>query len=161
MVLLMAAVYPSFGQSEQDNSVLALEVDLKQILADKDTAKFVSLIGPSGIVFGVGGDNQFKEQVQEQFEQKRAAYCFLFDSKCLARETPHKRLALLPCSVHDLISRNKAWSMEHQLTEQGGTTQVHLLVKPDNDLCSNGKDSVEFVFVQVADGWKLVGVGYE
>ena len=161
MMLLVAVACPSFGQSDQDNAVLALETDLKQILADKDTTKFLSFIGDSGVVFGVGGDNQFKAQVQEQFDQKRAAYCVLFDSKCLARETPHKRLALPPCSVHDLVSRNKAWSMEHQVTEQSGTTEVHLTVRPDNDMCSNGKDSVEFVFVEFADGWKLVGVGYE
>lgn len=161
-MLLVAVAGPSLGQLEQDsNEVLALETDLKQILIGKDTAKFVSLIGPSGVTFGIGGDNQFKAQVQEQFDQKRAAYCVLFDSKCLSRETPHKRLTLPPCSVHDLMSRNKGWSMEHQVTQNGGASQVHLILKPDNDYCSNGKDTVEFVFVPVGDGWNLVGVGYE
>lgn len=160
-MLLVAVASPSFGQSEQDNAVLALETELKQILIGKDTAKFLSLIGPSGVTFGIDGDNQFKAQVQEQFDQKRAAYCVLFDSKCLARETPHKRMALLPCSVHDLMSRANGWSMEHQITQNSGPSQVHLVLKPNNDVCSNGKDTVEFVFVEVADGWQLVGVGYE
>ncbi len=161
MVLLVAVAGQSLAQTEQDNAVLALETVLKQILIGKDTAKFLSLIGPSGVTFGIDGDNQFKAQVQEQFDQKRAAYCVLFDSKCLSRETPHKRMSLPPCSVHDLMSRAKGWTMEHQITQNSGVSQVHLILKPDNDYCSNGKDSVEFVFVEVAEGWQLVGVGYE
>jgi hypothetical protein len=162
MVLLVAVACQSLGQSEQDsNEVLALETELKQALNGKDTAKFLSLIGPSGVIFGVDGDNEFKAQVQEQFDQKRAAYCVLFDSKCLSRETPHKRLALPPCSAHDLMSRANGWSMEHQITQNGGASQVHLILKPNNDYCANGKDPIEFVFTEFADGWKLVAVGYE
>ncbi len=161
MVLLVAVAGQSLAQTEQDNAVLALETELKQILIGKDTAKFLSLIGPSGVTFGVDGDNQFKAQVQDEFDQKRAAYCVLFDSKCLSHETPHKRLALPPCSVSDLMGRRKDWSVEHQITDNGGVSQVHLIVKPNNDYCSNGKDAVEFVFIEVADGWQLVGVGYE
>jgi len=158
----MATACPSLAQLEQDsNEVLALETELKQTLIGKDTSKFLSWIGPAGVTFGIDGDNQFKAQVQEEFDQKRAAYCVLFDSKCLSRETPHKRLALSPCSVSDLMGRRKDWSMEHQVTQNGGAWQVHLILKPDNEYCSNGKDSVEFVFVQVGDGWNLVGVGYE
>ena len=160
MVLLLAVAAPALGQSEQDNAVLALETDLKQILIGKDTAKFLALIGPAGVKFGVDGDNQFKAQVQEQFEQKRAAYCVLFDSKCLSRETPHKRMSLPPCSVSDLMSRRNGWSMEHQITQNSGVSQVHLILKPDNDYCSNGKDPVEFVFIEFKDGWSLVAVGY-
>jgi hypothetical protein len=162
MALLVAVASQSLGQAEQDNNaVLALETELKQILIGKDTAKFLSLIGPSGVTFGIDGDNQFKAQVQEQFDQKRAAYCVLFDSKCLSRETPHKRMSLLPCSVHDLMSRTKDWTMEHQITQNGGASQVHLILKPNNDYCSNGKDPVEFVFGEFKDGWMLVAVGYE
>lgn len=162
MVLLVAVAGSSLGQSEQDNNaVLALETELKQILIAKDTTKFLSLIGPTGVIFGVDGDNQFKAQVQEQFEQKRAAYCVLFDSKCLSRETPHKRMALPPCSLQDMLSRGHGWSIEHQITENGGASQVHLILKPNSEYCSNGKDPVEFVFTEVPDGWNLVAVGYE
>ncbi len=162
LVLLLGLAYPALGQSEQDNNaVLGLETELKQVLIARDSAKFLSFIGPSGVILGVDGDNQFKAQVQEQFDQKRAAYCVLFDSKCLARETPHKRTALPPCSVHDLMSRRDGWSMEHQVTQDGGASRVHLILKPDNSYCSNGKDPVEFVFAEFPEGWKLVAVGYE
>jgi len=158
---LVAVACPSLGQSEHDSAVLALETDLKQILITKDTAKFVALIGPAGVTFGIDGDNQFKAQVQGQFDEKRATYCVLFDSKCLSRETPHKRMALPPCSVHDLMSRHNGWSMEHQVTRDGEASKVHVILKPDNDYCSNGKDPVEFVFSEFVDGWKLVAVLYE
>lgn len=162
MVLLAAVACQSLGQSEQDsNEVLALETELKQALIGKDTAKFLSLIGPSGVIFGVDGDNQFKQQVQEQFDQKRDAYCILFDSKCLSRETPRKRASLPPCSIHDLVSRANGWSMEHKTSDYQGTTLTHVILKPNNDYCSNGKSPVEFVFTELVDGWRLVAVGYE
>ncbi len=163
ILLLVISAPPSIGQSAQDNnSVLALQTELTQILTDKDTTKFLSLIGPGGVIFGVDGDNQFKEQIQEQFEQKRAAYCVLFDSKCLAHETPaRKHEYLRPCSAHDLVRRANGWSMEHQTSERDGKTLTHLVLKPNNDQCSNGKDPIEFVFTEVKDGWTLVAVGYE
>ena len=161
MLLLAAFACPSVGQSAQDNTVLALQSQLIEILKAKDTTGFLSLIGPSGVTFGVDADNEFKEQVAEQFEQKRAAYCVLFDSKCLSRETPHKRLSLPPCSAHDLVSRANGWSMEHQTGERNGSSQLHLILKPNNEFCSNGKDLVEFVFTEFADGWKLVAVVYD
>ncbi len=161
-MLLVAVACPSLGQSAQDNNtVLALETELKQILIGKDSAKFLSLIGSSGVTFGVDGDNQFKQQVQEQFDQKRDAYCLLFDSKCLSHETPRKRMALRPCSVHDLISRANGWSMEHQIGQYEGKAQIRLILKPNNESCSNGKDPIEFVFTEFPDGWKLVAVPYE
>ena len=163
MFLLVGLVYRSQGQSTEDtNSVLALQTELTQILLDKDTTKFLSLIGPSGMTFGVDGDNQFKEQVQEQFDQKRDAYCVLFDSKCLSREAPKRKGEFLrPCSAHDLVSRANGWAMEHQAVQHDGRSQTILTLKPNNDGCSNGKDPMEFVFTEVADGWKLVAVSYE
>ena len=163
MFLLVGLVYRGHGQSTEDNnSVLALQTELTRILIDKDTAKFLSFIGDSGVTFGVDGDSQFKEQIQQQFDQKRDAYCFLFDSKCLSRETPpRKHEPLRPCSAHDLVSRANGWSMEHQTGMYQGHSQIRLLLKPNNDSCSNGKDPIEFVFTEFADGWKLVGVGYE
>ena len=162
MFLLAGLVYRSQGQSTEDtNSVLALQTELTRILIDKDTTKFLSLIGPLGVTFGVDGDNQFKEQIVEQFDQKRDAYCFLFDSKCLSRETPaRKREPLRPCSVHDLVSRADGWSMEHQTGQRDGKSQIYLTLKPNNELCSNGKDPLEFVFTQFEGGWKLVAVPY-
>ena len=161
MLLLVSLACPSLSQSAQDKAVLALQSQLIEILKGKDTSGFLSLIGPSGVTFGVDADNEFKEQVAEQFEQKRGAYCVLFDSKCLARETPRKRLSLPPCSAHDLISRPNGWSMEHQADQHGGTSQTHLILKPNNEYCSNGKDPIEFVFTEFTAGWKLVAVGYE
>ena len=138
-----------------------MQTQLVQILVDKDTTKFLSLISPSGVTFGVDGDKQFKEQVVEQFDQKRDAYCFLFDSRCLSRETPRKRTALRPCSVHDLVSRANGWSMEHEVGLYEGKAQIRLILKPNNDFCSNGKDPIGFVFTPVGDGWTLIAVPYE
>ena len=161
-LLLVSLGYPSLGQSTEDNkSVLALQTELTRILIDKDATKFVSLIGPGGVTFGVDGDNQFKAQIQEQLDQKRDAYCVLFDSKCLSRETPRKRMSLRPCSAHDLMSRANGWSMEHQIVQHDGTAETHLILKPNNELCSNGKDPIEFVFAEFPDGWKVVAVLYE
>ena len=162
MVLLVSLSCPSLGQSAQDKSVLALQSQLIEILKGKDTTGFLSLIGPSGVTFGVDADKEFKEQVAEQFEQKRGAYCVLFDSKCLSRETPRKRTALPPCSAHDLISRPNGWSMDHQTAGQyEGKNQISLVLKPNNESCSNGKDPMEFVFTEFAGGWKVVAVVYD
>jgi hypothetical protein len=162
LLLLVGLAYPSLGQSTPDKAVLALETQLVEILNTKNTTGFLSLIASSGVTFGIDGDNQFKEQVQEQFEQKRAAYCVLFDSKCLSRTTPtRKREVLRPCSAHDLVGRANGWSMEHQTGEYGGRSQIHLILKPNNEYCLNGKDPIEFVFTEFTDGWKLVAVGYE
>jgi hypothetical protein len=162
MLLLASVACASLGQSTQDKAVLALQTQLVEILNAKDTAGFLSLIASSGVTFGVDGDNQFKEQVQQQFEQKRGAYCVLFDSKCLSRETPtRKRELLRPCSAHDLVSRANGWSMEHQASQSDGRSQIHLILKPNNESCLNGKDPIEFVFTEFAEGWKLVAVGYE
>lgn len=162
VLLLVGLTCPSLGQATEENqSVLALQTELTRIISDKDTAKFLALIGPAGVTFGVDGDNQFKAQVQEQFDEKRAAYCVLFDSKCLSRETPHKRLSLPPCSIHDLMGRASGWSMEHQTSQRDGRTLTHLILKPNNEYCSNGKDPIEFVFTEMKDGWNLVAVGYE
>lgn len=163
MLLLASVACPSAGQSAQDDkAVLALQTQLIEILNAKDTAGFLSLIGSSGVSFGVDGDNQFKEQIQEQFDQKRAAYCVLFDSKCLFHESPKRKHEYLrPCSAHDLVSRANGWSMEHQNSQSDGRTLTHLILKPNNESCSNGKDPIEFVFTEVKDEWKLVAVGYE
>ena len=161
-MLLLVVSYPALGQSAQDKAVLALQSQLIEILKLKDTTRFVSLIASSGVTFGVDGDKQFKEQIQEEFDQKRAAYCVLFDSKCLSRETPtRKRQLLRPCSAHDFVSRANGWSIEHQIGYHDGSYETHLILTPNNDYCSNGKDPIEFVFTEFADGWKLVGVGYE
>lgn len=150
------------AQSEQqNNAIVSLKSQLLQILLNKDTAGFLSLIGSSGITFGVGGDQQFKNQVAEQFDQKRDAYCFLFDTKCLTKETPHKRLALRPCSVHELVSRRNGWSMDYQAGPPDAASQVALVLKPTNDMCSNGGDPIPFIFTEFPDGWKLVAVPYE
>lgn len=160
-MLLLAFACPIVGQPAQDKAVLALQSQLIEILKAKDTTGLLSLIGPSGVTFGVDADNEFKEQVAEQFDQKRGAYCVLFDSKCLSRETPRKRTALPPCSARDLVSRANGWSMEHQTGQFEGKSQLHLILKPNNEFCSNGRDPMEFVFTEFADGWKLVAVGYE
>lgn len=160
MLLLAGLTYPGAGQSEQDQAILPLQNQLIQILIDKDTTKFLSLIGSSGVSFGVDGEKQFKEQVSTQFERKEGVYCFLFDSRCLARETGRKRQAP-PCSLHDMVKGKNAWSVDHQIGQQGGETQIYLVLKPNNEVCPNGKDSVGFVFVQVTDGWALVAVPYE
>jgi hypothetical protein len=162
MFLLASLACPSLGQSAQDKAVLALQTQLIEILKLKDTTGFVSLIAPSGMTFGVDGDKQFKEQIQEQFDQKRAAYCVLFDSKCLSHETPQRKRELLrPCSAHDLVSRANGWSMEHQTGEYDSRSQLRLVLKPNNEFCSNGRDPIEFVFSELADGWKLVAVSYD
>jgi hypothetical protein len=162
MFLLVNTVSMGLGQAPQDDkAILALQTQLIEIINAKHIGAFLALISPSGVTFGVDGDQQFRQQVQEQFDQKRDAYCVLFDSKCLSRETPRKRMALPPCSVHDLIRRPDGWSMEHQISQSDGTTLTHLILKPNNENCSNGRDPVEFVFTEAADGWKLVAVGYE
>jgi len=149
------------GQLAQDNqTVLALQTQLTQMLIAKDPTKFLSLIASSGVTFGVDGDKEFKEQIREQFDQKRGAYCVLFESKCLVREAPRKRESLHPCSVHDLVNR-PGWSMEHKTGQYDGNSQISLALKPNNELCSNGKDPIEFVFIEFNDGWKLVAVLYE
>jgi len=160
MLLLAAVACSSVGQTAQDKAVLALQSQLIEILKAKDTTGFLALIASSGVTFGVDADNEFKDQVAEQFEQKRGAYCVLFDSKCLSRETPRKRLSLPPCSVHDLVSRANGWSMEHQTAERDGRSLLHLLLKPNSESCSNGRDPIEFIFTEVADGRKLLAVGY-
>ena len=162
MLLLAGLAYPSTGQSAQDNkAVLALQNQLIRILIDKDTTKFLSLIGSSGVTFGVDGDREFKDQILEQFDQKRGAYCVLFDSKCLLREAGRKRESQHVCSVHDLVSGANGWSMEHQAGQYDGRSQIHLILKPNSESCSNGKDPIEFVFTEFTDGWKLVAVPYE
>lgn len=162
MLLLASVACPSLGQTTQDKAVLALQTQLVEILNAKDTAGFLSLIASSGVTFGVDGDKQFKEQIQEEFDQKRAAYCFLFDSKCLSRETPtRKRELLRPCSMHDLIGRANGWSMEHETRQYEGRSQIELILKPNNEACLNGKDPIEFMFTEFTDGWKLVAVVYE
>lgn len=161
ILLLAGLAYPSAGQTEAENSaVLPLQNQLIQILIDKDTTKFLSLIGSAGVSFGVDGETQFKDQIQTQFDRKEGVYCFLFDTRCLGRETGRKR-QVPPCSLHDMVKGKSAWSMDHQAAQQGGGSQIYLILKPNNELCPNGKDSVGFVFAQVGDGWNLVAVPYE
>lgn len=161
MLLVVASAVPMAAQTPPDNPVaINLKSQVIEILTNKDTSALLSLIGTSGIVFGEGGDQQFKQQVADQFDQKRDAYCHLFDSKCLSKESPRKRLSLPPCSLHDLVKRLNGWSMDYKTVQRDGNSQISVIFKPTNDYCSNGNDSVEFIFIEFPDGWKLVAIPY-
>lgn len=158
VLVVVAGALPSAGQAPpQNTAVLALKGQLVRVLASKDTAGFLSLVGSAGMTFGTDGDIQFKPQIAEQLDQKLDLYCFLFDSKCYSRETGRKRQAP-PCSMYDLVRKTNGWSMEYELPPNGNSSQVALVLRPNQEFCSNGKDPVAFVYAEFPEGWKLIAI---
>jgi hypothetical protein len=157
-LLVACSALPSVGQTApQSAAVLALKGQLLRVLTGKDTAGFLALVGSAGMTFGADGDIQFKPQVAEQLDQKLDLYCYLFDSKCFTRETARKRQAP-PCSVYDLVRKTNGWSMEYELPPDGNTSEVALVLRPNQEFCSNGKDPVAFIYSEFPEGWKLIAI---
>jgi hypothetical protein len=159
LVLVVVAVH-LMGQALNDSKdATVLQDRLIQSLRDNDTATFLSFVGSSGLVFGVDGPTLSKAQVAAELRGKKGAYCILFDSSCLARKTG-RNAANGTCSVHDLLVGTKDWQAEHTVGEHHGTPQVYVIFKPDVPSCSNGKQSIEFIFTRFEHGWELVAFPY-
>ena len=166
-LLLVIAGTPSSG-AEQPSAAPTDEIrplfqtEFIGVLREKDTAKFLTYVGARGVAFGVDGAFQKRADIAAEFHDKRGAYCILFDSTCLTRESRSRGRAAAGsqrlCSVSELLTHDS--QVKSKLGSYEGKPQTHLSITAHASSCSNGREPVEFIFTRFADGWKLVAVPY-
>jgi hypothetical protein len=131
------------------------------VLREKDTAKFLSYVGTHGVAFGIDAKFQTKKEIANEFRNKSGAYCFLFDSTCDGTTPTHRgERATRFCSVYEMLTFAKDAQVETSPGSHQGKPQAYMRITPHVLSCSNGSESVEFIFTRFKDGWKLVAVPF-
>jgi len=131
------------------------------VLRKKDTSKVLSYIGTRGVAFGIDAKFQTRKEIANEFRNKSGAYCFLFDSTCDGTTPTHRgERATRFCSVYEMLTFAKDAQVETSPGSHQGKPQAYMRITPHVLSCSNGSESVEFIFTRFNDGWKLVAVPF-
>lgn len=136
---------PTPTTSELENQFFA-------IVRDGDALQFLAYIPEDGVNLGRDAKHATREEVEDQLTQKKALYCKLFDSHCLAKET--KSAA---CSYREMLTSSQKVRTASTETTRNNVRQAILVAQVQNDKCG-GAVLIDFIFNQQKGDWKLFSI---